>query len=178
MAKKLVKYSVVLLSRFLTLYYTVFVSSMEVLEYKLWVDKQVDAFTDSPFKGNQAAVCLLEDDRDDQWLQSVAAEFNLSETCYLTRLADSQARDSAHGHGPSVPRFRLRWFTPVAEVCLSLYVSLFSFSGKYPCCNFRSGFSGKSVNSAWRWFVAFGICSLLGFLEIKLLIFVSILCFS
>lgn len=78
----------------------------------------VDAFTDSPFKGNPAAVCLLEDDRDDQWLQSVAAEFNLSETCYLTRLADSEARDSAHGHGPSVPRFRLRWFTPVTEVKL------------------------------------------------------------
>ncbi|XP_024017360.1 uncharacterized protein LOC112090399 isoform X1 [Morus notabilis] len=86
MAKKLVKYSV------------------------------VDAFTDSPFKGNQAAVCLLEEDRDDEWLQSVAAEFHISETCYLTRIAESEARDSPNG--PSVPRFRLRWFTPVAEVKL------------------------------------------------------------
>ncbi|KAL6217380.1 hypothetical protein ACLB2K_010597 [Fragaria x ananassa] len=40
----------------------------------------VDAFTESAFKGNPAAVCLLEEDRDDQWLQALAAEFNLSET--------------------------------------------------------------------------------------------------
>ncbi|KAM6546656.1 hypothetical protein CsatB_027392 [Cannabis sativa] len=46
----------------------------------------VDAFTESAFKGNPAAVCLLDEDRDDQWLQLVAAEFNISETSYLTRL--------------------------------------------------------------------------------------------
>jgi PhzF family phenazine biosynthesis protein len=69
---------------------------------------QVDAFTDSPFKGNPAAVCLLEEEeeeKDNQWLQSLAAEFNISETCYLTPI-----------HGTSVPRFGLRWFTPTAEV--------------------------------------------------------------
>ncbi|KAM1449365.1 hypothetical protein ACFXTO_008218 [Malus domestica] len=66
----------------------------------------VDAFTDSVFKGNPAAVCLLEEDRDDQWLQAVAAEFNLSETCYLTRLTESD----------STPRFGVRWFTPSNEV--------------------------------------------------------------
>jgi len=69
------------------------------------VHTQVDAFTDSAFKGNPAAVCLLEEDKDDKWLQSVAAEFNISETCYLTTI-----------HGTSIPRFDLRWFTPVAEV--------------------------------------------------------------
>ncbi|MFS7901834.1 putative trans-2,3-dihydro-3-hydroxyanthranilate isomerase [Helianthus anomalus] len=63
----------------------------------------VDAFTDTAFKGNPAAVCLLDDtEKDDKWLQSVAAEFNISETCYLTPVAGS--------------RFNLRWFTPVAEV--------------------------------------------------------------
>ncbi|KAG5514423.1 hypothetical protein RHGRI_035745 [Rhododendron griersonianum] len=79
----------------------------------------VDAFTDSAFKGNPAAVCLLEDERDDQWLQSVAAEFNISETCYLTRITepDSETRDS-------VPRFHLRWFTPVAEVKLCGHATL------------------------------------------------------
>lgn len=66
---------------------------------------QVDAFTDSAFKGNPAAVCLLEEEKDEKWLQSVASEFNFSETCYLTLIDDS----------PN-PRFRLRWFTPVAEV--------------------------------------------------------------
>lgn len=39
----------------------------------------------------------------------LATEFNLSETCYLTRIADSP-------NGTTIPRFRLRWFTPVAEV--------------------------------------------------------------
>ncbi|KAL6214728.1 hypothetical protein ACLB2K_014160 [Fragaria x ananassa] len=75
----------------------------------------VDAFTESAFKGNPAAVCLLEEDRDDQWLQALAAEFNLSETCYLTRLSDSVS-DPALSSSPA--RFRLRWFTPVTEVDL------------------------------------------------------------
>lgn len=73
----------------------------------------VDAFTDSAFKGNPAAVCLLEEDKDDEWLQLVAAEFNISETCYLTPI-----------HGNSIPRFGLRWFTPVAEVNLCGHATL------------------------------------------------------
>ncbi|KAM1207477.1 hypothetical protein ACFX13_008158 [Malus domestica] len=74
----------------------------------------VDAFTDSAFKGNPAAVCLLEEERDDQWLQAVAAEFNLSETCYLTRLTESD----------STPRFGVRWFTPSNEVELCGHATL------------------------------------------------------
>ncbi|XP_075509044.1 uncharacterized protein LOC142545639 isoform X2 [Primulina tabacum] len=74
----------------------------------------VDAFTDAAFKGNPAAVCFLEEERDEEWLQAVASEFNISETCYLTRLAES----------PDVPRFRLRWFTPVAEVKLCGHATL------------------------------------------------------
>ncbi|TKY48583.1 catalytic protein [Spatholobus suberectus] len=77
----------------------------------------VDAFTESAFKGNPAAVCFLEEDRDEEWLQAVAAEFNISETCYLTRIAESH-------HGSSNPRFRLRWFTPVAEVKLCGHATL------------------------------------------------------
>ncbi|XP_045819155.1 uncharacterized isomerase BH0283-like [Trifolium pratense] len=63
----------------------------------------VDAFTDSAFKGNPAAVCLLEEEeeKDNQWLQSVAAEFNMPMTAYLTPI-----------HGTSVPRFGVRYFTP------------------------------------------------------------------
>ena len=63
----------------------------------------VDAFTDRAFAGNPAAVCLLERDADERWMQSVAAEMNLSETAFLRRDADG---------------FRLRWFTPAAEVAL------------------------------------------------------------
>ncbi|KAK8614628.1 hypothetical protein V6N13_068425 [Hibiscus sabdariffa] len=77
----------------------------------------VDAFTESAFKGNPAAVCLLEEERDEKWLQDVAAEFNISETCYLTRITDSESPN---------PRFRLRWFTPVAEVKLCGHATLAS----------------------------------------------------
>ncbi|KAL3746175.1 hypothetical protein ACJRO7_015168 [Eucalyptus globulus] len=75
----------------------------------------VDAFTDTAFKGNPAAVCVLEEEREEEWLQAVAREFNISETCYLTR---------ASGDGGSSPRFRLRWFTPVEEVELCGHATL------------------------------------------------------
>ncbi|XBI76263.1 hypothetical protein VPH35_069522 [Triticum aestivum] len=72
----------------------------------------VDAFTGEPFKGNPAAVCLLEDDDavDDRWLQSIATEFNVSQTAFLSR--------SNAGSNSSTPRFRLRWFSPAVEVAL------------------------------------------------------------
>lgn len=77
----------------------------------------VDAFTESAFKGNPAVVCMLEDTKSDEWLQAVASEFNLSETCYLTRIVDSD---------PDIrcPKFRLRWFTPKAEVDLCGHATL------------------------------------------------------
>jgi PhzF family phenazine biosynthesis protein len=40
---------------------------------------QVDAFTDRPFGGNPAAVCLLDGPRDERWMQALAQEMNLSE---------------------------------------------------------------------------------------------------
>ena len=44
----------------------------------------VDAFTDAPFAGNPAAVCLLDRSRaSDGWMQAVAAEMNLSETAFV-----------------------------------------------------------------------------------------------
>lgn len=72
---------------------------------------QVDAFTDVPFGGNPAAVCLLPEDRDAAWMQKVAAEMNLSETAFLRRDAGT---------------FRLRWFTPVVEVALCGHATLAS----------------------------------------------------
>lgn len=72
---------------------------------------QVDAFTDRPFAGNPAAVCLLEDKRDAAWMQAVAAEMNLSETAFVRPLAD--------GH-------ELRWFTPAIEVELCGHATLAS----------------------------------------------------
>lgn len=72
---------------------------------------QVDAFTDKPFAGNPAAVCLLEDERDAEWMQAVAAEMNLSETAFVRPLEDG---------------FELRWFTPVVEVDLCGHATLAS----------------------------------------------------
>lgn len=72
---------------------------------------QVDAFTDIPFAGNPAAVCLLLEPADEQWMQNVAREMNLSETAFLLR----------HSEG-----FYLRWFTPVTEVDLCGHATLAS----------------------------------------------------
>ena len=71
---------------------------------------QIDAFTAEAFRGNPAAVCLLDGPRADGWMQHVAAEMNLSETAFVEpRLG--HARDGEAD-------FNLRWFTPVAEVSL------------------------------------------------------------
>jgi PhzF family phenazine biosynthesis protein len=72
---------------------------------------QIDAFTDRPFAGNAAAVCLLPEARDEAWMQAVAAEMNLSETAFLLR---------------EEGEFRLRWFTPVCEVQLCGHATLAS----------------------------------------------------
>jgi len=49
---------------------------------------QVDAFTDKPFAGNPAAVCILPEPGEARWMQQVAQEMNLSETAFLYRQAD------------------------------------------------------------------------------------------
>jgi PhzF family phenazine biosynthesis protein len=72
---------------------------------------QVDAFADRPFRGNPAAVCPLDRWPEDEVLQAIAEENNLSETAYL------------------VPRdgdFELRWFTPDTEVELCGHATLAS----------------------------------------------------
>ncbi|KAF8012281.1 hypothetical protein BT93_I0423 [Corymbia citriodora subsp. variegata] len=88
------------------------------MEKKLVQYSVVDAFTGTAFKGNPAAVCILEEEREEEWLQAVAREFNFSETCYLTRASGSELA------GELSPRFRLRWFTPVEEVDLCGHATL------------------------------------------------------
>ncbi len=72
---------------------------------------QIDAFTDRPFSGNPAAVCLLPAPRDAGWMQQVASEMNLAETAFLVRRAVG---------------FDLRWFTPASEVDLCGHATLAS----------------------------------------------------
>ncbi len=72
---------------------------------------QVDAFTETPFAGNPAGVCLLTSPRPDEWMLAVAGEMNLSETAFVLPL----------GSGCS-----LRWFTPKTEVSLCGHATLAS----------------------------------------------------
>jgi PhzF family phenazine biosynthesis protein len=74
----------------------------------------VDAFTSERFRGNPAAVCLLEAPADDAWMSCVAAEMNLSETAFVVT-------------GPNPDgQLALRWFTPEAEVALCGHATLAS----------------------------------------------------
>jgi PhzF family phenazine biosynthesis protein len=72
---------------------------------------QVDAFTDEPFRGNPAAVCVLPGERDAAWMQLVAREMNLAETAFLLPRQDG---------------YSLRWFTPTVEVDLCGHATLAS----------------------------------------------------
>lgn len=76
----------------------------------------VDAFTSRPFTGNPAAVCIINKQYEDHVLQSIAAEFNLSETAFLLEPAKKPIEDSQF--------FSLRWFTPTTEVPLCGHATL------------------------------------------------------
>jgi predicted PhzF superfamily epimerase YddE/YHI9 len=77
---------------------------------------QVDAFTDQPFAGNPAAVCVMSREaaasREARWMQLVAREMNLAETAFVV----------PRTHGPR--EFDLRWFTPAVEVDLCGHATL------------------------------------------------------
>jgi PhzF family phenazine biosynthesis protein len=72
---------------------------------------QVDAFTNKPFAGNPAAVCVLPQAAPEEWMRHVAREMNLSETAFLT------PHDGGH---------QLRWLTPAVEVDLCGHATLAS----------------------------------------------------
>lgn len=76
---------------------------------------QVDAFTDQPFGGNPAAVCVTEGPLAEETMQAIAAEMNLSETAFLYPLNGSESDG-----------FSLRWFTPTTEVDLCGHATLAS----------------------------------------------------
>ena len=69
----------------------------------------VDAFTDSVFKGNPAAVCLLDKWLSNDTLQNIAKENNLSETAFTVKNGD---------------HYELRWFTPGGEIDLCGHATL------------------------------------------------------
>jgi PhzF family phenazine biosynthesis protein len=105
---------------------------------------QVDAFTREPFKGNPAAVCILNAPADEQWMQNVAREMNLSETAFVI---------------PNSEAFDLRWFTPTTEVDLCGHATLacahalweegFLKSDQAARFNTRSGLLTASQQGEW-----------------------------
>ncbi len=70
---------------------------------------QVDAFATRAFEGNPAAVCPLDDWLEDDLLQAIAEENNLSETAFFVPIGKA---------------FHLRWFTPISEVDLCGHATL------------------------------------------------------
>jgi PhzF family phenazine biosynthesis protein len=77
----------------------------------------VDAFSQKPFGGNPAAVCILDDIIPDSLMQNIALEMNLAETAFVLKLKD----DDERGDG-----YSLRWFTPNSEVDLCGHATLAS----------------------------------------------------
>ncbi len=76
---------------------------------KIWI---VDAFTDKPYKGNPAAVALVDEFPDQKLCQLIATEMNLSETAFVKKIKNN--------------RFQIRWFTPKVEVKLCGHATLAS----------------------------------------------------
>jgi PhzF family phenazine biosynthesis protein len=90
------------------------------------VQYQVDAFAEHVFEGNPAAVCPLDSWLDDELMQAIAAENNLSETAFFV---------------PSGDGFHLRWFTPKAEVRLCGHATLASAHVLFDIL----GYSGEAI---------------------------------
>jgi PhzF family phenazine biosynthesis protein len=104
---------------------------------------QIDAFSERLFSGNPAAVCPLDAWLDDDRLQKIAAENNLSETAFFVK----------DGHG-----FHLRWFTPVCEVrlcghatlaCAHVLFHLLGYPGKEIAFETLSGRLNVSRDGEW-----------------------------
>ena len=85
---------------------------------------QVDAFTDTLFTGNPAAVCPLEQWLPEAVMQSIAAENNLAETAFIV---------------PNEGQFYIRWFTPTLEVDLCGHATLASAFVLFECLGYKGG---------------------------------------
>ena len=88
--------------------------------YDLWIGDRkrntmkqyiIDAFTDKPFSGNPAAVCVMESWPSEEFMMKLAMENNLSETAFIVK--------EERG-------YHLRWFTPGTEVELCGHATLAS----------------------------------------------------
>ena len=70
----------------------------------------VDSFTNQPFKGNPAAVCIADADLDDKTMQSIATEIGFSETAFIRKTSGNA--------------YSIRFFTPKIEIPLCGHATL------------------------------------------------------
>ncbi len=105
---------------------------------------QVDAFTDQPFRGNPAGVCIIGKEMSDAWMQNVAMEMNLSETAFVLK--------SKNG-------FTIRFFSPESEIPLCGHATLSSahilFNEGFVSLNEKINFKSKAgeliISSSGSW---------------------------
>lgn len=71
---------------------------------------QVNSFTNEPFKGNPAGVCIVDDFFENDLMQKIAAEVNYSETSFLKKIAEDH--------------YHIRWFSPKDEAPLCGHATL------------------------------------------------------
>lgn len=88
---------------------------------------QVDAFASTLFSGNPAAVCPLNEWLPDKLMQQIAMENNLAETAFYAKEGNS---------------FRIRWFTPKAEVDLCGHATLAAAHVLFS----HEGFTGNEIS--------------------------------
>jgi len=106
-----------------------------------WEIYQVDSFTERPFAGNPAGVCLLAAPAEDAWMRAVAAEMNVAETAFLVPRTDAA--------------YDLRWFTPTVEVDLCGHATLASAhilweQRRLPLAETARFHTRSGLLSAWR----------------------------
>lgn len=71
----------------------------------------VDSFTDQPFKGNPAGVCLIDQELSDEKMLSIAQELGLSETAFVNQKNGQKS-------------FSIRYFSPKMEIPLCGHATL------------------------------------------------------
>lgn len=92
----------------------------------------IDAFTDTVFRGNSAAVIITDQWLDDNLMQSIAMENNLSETAFLVA-DESNSLDSKNANA-----YHIRWFSPLTEIDFCGHATLasaFVLFNKHPTLN-------------------------------------------
>jgi predicted PhzF superfamily epimerase YddE/YHI9 len=126
----------------------------------------VDAFTDAPFGGNPAAVCVLPAGRDAGWMQHVAREMNLSETAFL---APRQERDEGYELRLRGVMITSRADEPGVDFVSRYFAPAFGIdedpvTGSTPCC--LGPFWSRRLNT--RTFVARQVSERGGMLKVAL----------